>query len=150
MPKFQFRLATLLRLRERARDERRAALAQAYQAEALLREEQERLSRDLEGLLSASRLACGPGILNIDQLLDTRRYELVIKAHQQDLEKKRTMLEEESGRRREALAEANRQVRVLELLRERQLERHRHEENRQETKLLDEVAGRRSLQEGGM
>jgi flagellar export protein FliJ len=150
MPKFQFRLTTLLRLRERARDERRAALAQAYQAEALLREEQERLSRDLEGLLSASRLACGPGALNIDQLLDTRRYELVIKAHLQDLGKKRTMLEEEIARRRETLAEANRQVRVLELLRERQLERHRHEENRQETKFLDEVAGRRSLQEGGM
>lgn len=150
MAKFKFRLATLLRLRERTRDERRTALAQAYQAEALLREEQERLARDLDGLTNASRMACGPGPLNIDRLLDTRRYELVIKAHQQDLQKKRTMLEEEIGRRREALAEANRQVRVLELLRERQMERFRQEEIRQEIKLLDEVAGRRNLQEGDM
>ena len=32
MAKFKFRLATLLRLREAARDERRAQLAQAYRA----------------------------------------------------------------------------------------------------------------------
>lgn len=150
MAKFKFRLATLLRLRERARDERRAQLAQAYQADAVLREEQERLGRDLDEMSKASRIACGPGPLNIDRLLDTRRYELVIKAQQQDLQKKRAMLEEEIGRRREALAEANRQVRVLELLRERQLARLRQEENRQEIKLLDEVAGRRSMQEGDM
>lgn len=150
MAKFKFRLATLLRLRERARDERRTQLAQAYQADALLRQEQERLARDVESLSSASRAACGPGTLNIDRLLDTRRYELVLKAQQQDLQKKQTMLEEEIGRRREALAEANRQVRVLELLRERQLARLRQEANRQEIKLLDEVAGRRSVQEGDM
>jgi flagellar export protein FliJ len=49
--------------------------------------------------------------------------------------------------RRVALAEANREVRVLEKLRDRQHERHRQEENRQEIKELDEVAGRRAVRE---
>ncbi len=149
MAKFQFRLATLLRLREQVRDERRAQLAQVYQADAILRQEQERLGRELEELNAAGRKACGPGALNVDQLLNTRRYELVLMSQQQDLKKKQKMLDEEIVRRREALAEANRQVRVLELLRERQLTRLRAEENREEMKLLDEVAGRRRMQQEG-
>lgn len=148
MAKFKFRLATLLRLRERARDDRRAQLAQAYQAEALLREEQQRLAQEVEELNQASRAACAPGTLNVDRLLQTRRFELVLKTQQQDLQKKQKILEEEIGRRREALVEANRQVRVLELLRDRQLARQRQEEERQEVKVLDEVASRRGWQEG--
>ncbi|MEN6493503.1 MAG: flagellar export protein FliJ [Thermoguttaceae bacterium] len=148
MAKFKFRLATLLRLRERARDDRRAQLAQAYQAESLLREEQQRLAREVAELSEGSRAARAPGTLNVDRLLETRRFELVLKAQLQDLEKKQKILEEEIGRRREALVEANRQVRVVELLRDRQLARQRQEEERQEVKLLDEVAGRRGWQEG--
>lgn len=150
MAKFKFRLATLLRLRERTRDERRAQLAQAYQAEAVLREEQERLTADMEQLSEASRAARGPGELNVDRLLNTRRYELVLRAHLQDLAKKQEMLAEEIARRQNGLVEANRQVRVLELLRDRQLARHRQEEERQEIKLLDEVAGRQNRREGNM
>ena len=38
MTKFKFRLATLLKLREAARDERRGQLAQAYQADEIIAE----------------------------------------------------------------------------------------------------------------
>jgi flagellar export protein FliJ len=147
MRKFKFRLTTLLKLREQARDERRSQLAQAYQAEAILREEGQRLERDLQELGKQNRDACGPGTLDLERLMDSRRYELVLRAQRQDLNKKMEMLEAEIGRRREALVEANREVRVLELLRERQLARHRQEESRQEINLLDEVAGRRARRE---
>jgi len=36
MPKFQFRLATLLRLREATRDERRGRLAEAYRVDEVV------------------------------------------------------------------------------------------------------------------
>jgi len=47
MGRFKFRLATLLRLRELARDERRAQLAQACRAQELLDEQRRRLAEEL-------------------------------------------------------------------------------------------------------
>ena len=54
---------------------------------------------------------------------------------------------EEIERRRQTLVQANRDVRVLEKLREKQAGRHRQEEDRRETKVLDEVAGRQVARE---
>jgi flagellar export protein FliJ len=53
----------------------------------------------------------------------------------------------EIERRREVLVEADRDVRVLEKLREKQTERHRYEENRREIRQLDEVAQLRATRE---
>lgn len=142
MATFKFRLATLLRLRECARDERRAQLAQAYQAEEVLRAQQRRLAQECRQLEQLGREASGPGPVDLDRLLETRRYALVLNAQQRDLQQKAELLEAEIDRRRQALLEATRDVRALEVLRQRQLERHRQEEHRQEIKTLDEVAGR--------
>jgi flagellar FliJ protein len=46
----------------------------------------------------------------------------------------------EIEKRREALVDADRDVRSLEQLREAQLERHREEQERRQMKVLDEVA----------
>ncbi len=142
MAKFKFRLATLLRLRESARDERRSHLAQAYRAEEVLDEQQRQIARDLNGLESTGRRISAPGPLDVDRLLDIRRYELVLRSQQEHLRQQRQAVEAEIERRRDALVDANRQVRVLEELRGKQLQRHRREENRQEIKQLDEAAGR--------
>jgi flagellar protein FliJ len=56
----------------------------------------------------------------------------------------RKQLAVEIERRREALLAANREVRVLEKLRDHQMERYREEENRRDIKRLDEVAGQRA------
>ena len=149
MAKFRFRLATLLKLREATRDERRAELAQAYQADALLEQQQDRLQRELAGLVLQSRKVAGPGTLDVDQLLQTQRYELFLRARQSQLADQRGTVAEEIERRRQILVEADREVRVLEKLRQRQLERHREEEGRREMKILDEVAGLRALRGGG-
>jgi flagellar export protein FliJ len=45
-----------------------------------------------------------------------------------------------------ALIEADREVRVLEKLRERQLEQHRESESRREVRQIDEVAQRSARQ----
>ena len=149
MAKFRFRLATLLKLREATRDERRAELAQAYQADAFLEQQQDRLQRELAGLVLQSRKVSGPGTLDVDQLLQTQRYELFLRARQSQLADQRGTVAEEIERRRQILVEADREVRVLEKLRQRQLERHREEEGRREMKILDEVAGLRASRGGG-
>jgi len=146
---FKFRLQTLLRLRERDRDERRAELAQAYQAEAILQERRRQIEDELARLHDLSREAAAPGAVNVDRLLDARRFELVLRSQQQVAEQQHETLAVEIDRRRQAVVEANREVRVLETLRDKQRERHRQEEGRQEIKRLDEVATQRRGGEEG-
>ena len=142
MSKFKFRLATLLRLRESARDQRRSQLAEAYRAEQALLDQSRRVGDELAALMRVCREVSGPGELNLDRLLSARRYEVTLRAEQRDLKDKVDAVRAEIDRRREALVAANRAVRVLELLRDRQIEQHREKERIREIKELDEVAGR--------
>jgi flagellar FliJ protein len=141
MAQFQFRLATLLRLRELARDERRLQLAEALRLVDQLRsrcEEIEALLRDTKRLQTP---ATGP--LDADRLLNATRYELVLRAEQRALQLQEASLAAEIEKRREALVGANREVRSLELLREKQRERHAEEEQHIARKDMDEIAVRR-------
>ena len=142
MSRFKFRLATLLRLREAHRDERQVALAQAHHADDLLRQRQEELAAELAGLKGTCRQAVGPGQVDVDSLLEAHRYEIVLRAAGTQLAQRRAQVRVEIEHRREALLQANRDVRVLEKLRERQAEHHLAEEAQRDLKLLDEVAGR--------
>ena len=147
MAKFKYRLATLLRLRESARDERRTQLAQADRAEAMVRQEQARLAKESAELSARIRAAAGAGEVHVDCLLDAQRFDLVLKARHHELAQQRRQVEAEIQRRRQALVEANREVQVLEKLRQRQRARWQEEENRREVKRLDEVAVRSHVKE---
>lgn len=142
MRKFKFRLNTLLRLRELTRDERRGQLAEAYQADEIIADSQHKIQRELDDIQTRGRRAVAPGAIDIDRLLESQRYEVVLGAQKKHASEQRQKVREEIQRRTDFLVEANRQVRVLEELREKQLQRHRQEQDRQEVKLLDEVAGR--------
>lgn len=150
MPAYKFRLATLMKLRESVRDERRAFLAEAYEAERILLERLHEVEETLSALRNGLRSAMGPGTIDVDRLIESQRYELMLKAHVSQMNQQRKMLEEEIERRRQALMLADRDVRVLEKLRERQLEEHRQQENLQEIKRLDEVGSRRRLGEADL
>ena len=147
MAKFKFRLATLLQLREVTRDECRTELAQAYRADEIVEQEQERIKAEAAELENESRSAASPGQLDVDRLLEARRYCLVLGAQQRNVATQREAIAEEIERRRGKLVEANRDVRVLEELRDRQQRRHRDNENRLEVKALDEVAARVHVRE---
>lgn len=149
MARFHFRLATLLRLREATRDERRSALAQACHAEELLRVKQEELGSELATLADFCRHTCAADEFDIDAMLAARRYEMVLRVQLSHLGRQREAIGEEIERRRQALVEATREVRVLEQLRQRQQERHREAEERQEIKQMDDLAGRRWRREVG-
>ena len=147
MSKFKFRLATLLRLREVARDQRRADLAEAYRVDDLLQEQLDLMAGQRRTLVERCREAVGPGTVDVDRLVEAQRFELTLNAQCKHIEGQREKVTEEIERRREALVGANREVRVLEKLREKQTQRHRREENRRETKSLDEVAVLRAARE---
>lgn len=143
MALFQFRFATLLKLREATRDARQAELNQALQAAEVVRGNMADIEREIDGLRAYARQAAASRELNVDQLLAAQRYELVLRAHQKDLEQQLARVEEEIEKRQQALMEANREVRVLEKLRERLHERFRQEEERRLMAQIDEIAQRR-------
>jgi flagellar protein FliJ len=137
---FHFRLQTLLRLRVAERDERRADLAKAFRAEAVLREQEQGLESDRAELAKQGRRLKSPGAADVDALLRTHRYEVVLAAQSRQVASQLTQVRAEIERRRQALVEADRQVRVLEKLRQRQAEAHRQQEQRLENKRFDEQA----------
>ena len=147
MSKFKFRLATLRKMREMIRDERRAHLAEAYRAEEILREESERVVGQLAELKEVCRRASGPGPVDVDQLTQAHVHELTLKSQLHQFALQAQIVAGEIESRREALVQATRQVRVLDKLEEKQLARHRHEENRRHIAELDEVAQQRAARE---
>jgi flagellar protein FliJ len=150
MAKFKFRLATLLRIREAARDERRSALAEAYRVDGLLRQQLDGVARDLEALAARRRQAAGPGEVKVDRLVEAQRYEVTLRRQQRQTVRQREAVAAEIERRRQALIEADREVRVLEKLREKQADQHRTAEERRDASRLDEVAQQQAMREAAL
>lgn len=140
MAKYKFRLETLQKVREAHRDQQRSALAEAFRAEQVLAENRAQLAAEDFEVQKLKRSATEEKYLNVNKLLEAQRYELLLRAQAQDLAKQSVLLEAETERRRQTLVEADREVRVLELLDERLRRGHHREAEKKETKLLDEAA----------
>jgi flagellar FliJ protein len=149
MPRFRFRLESVQKLRRAKRDERRLKLAEAYEAERVLRQHRQELADEMQQVRLRLRDASRPGEVQVDALLDVHRYELLLRARQSHFEQQQVRVSAEIERRRQALVEADREVRALEKLEEKQALVHRHNEQRLETKQLDELAQRRPPTRGG-
>ena len=143
MARFRFRLQTLRRLREIHRDEQRGRLAAAFEAERILTEQRTQLAAEAIALGDAQRHLMRQGVLDVNQLLSVQRYQLTLEAQARTLADQAARLSEEVERRRQSLVEADREVRVLDKLEERQRREHREAADRAETKVLDEVAATR-------
>ena len=137
---FRFRLQTVLRLRIAERDVRRGELAKALRAEEILQERRQQLDEEMQENQELARKLAEPGKADIDRLLQAHRYEAILKGTLAQLVEQARQVAAEVERRRLALMEADRQVRVLEKLEQRKREEHQRNEQRQEMKQLDEVA----------
>ena len=137
---FQFRLATLLKLREQVRDERRRDLAQAYEADRILQEREEAIQSEVGENQQRVRELSQTRELRVDSLTNARRYEAVLKMQAAGLGQQRAQVAEEVERRRTALLEADRDVKALEKLRERQQVSHEAVLVKRHDQQLDEAA----------
>ena len=140
MARFRFRLQTLRRLREIHRDEQRARLATAFEAERILTAQREQVAIEIVDLGEARRRLMQQSALDVNQLLASQRYQLTLEAQSRTLAEQAEKLAAEVERRRRAVVEADREVRVLDKLEERQRQQHRIAQGRIEAKTLDEVA----------
>jgi flagellar FliJ protein len=135
----KFRLATLLRLKEADRNDRRSELAEAFRAAESIEERMAEVRQNLDDLRRLQTVEAGG--VDVDRLIEAGRYEMVLRVQQLQLEQNRLQVQAEVERRREVLVAADREVRVLEKLREKQQQKETAEMERLAMKRLDEVAG---------
>jgi len=130
-----------LKLRRTDRDQRGRQLAEAGEAQRLLLD-RSGLAARRRALQQQTRRTTGPGPIDVDLLAQAGRYEAVLEAEARTLDRQTRLLAEEIQRRRQALLDAERQVRVLEKYRSKLRDRHRREALRAEVKQHDELARR--------
>jgi flagellar protein FliJ len=143
MSKYRFRLATLEKLRKAELDQRRSALADGYRAEQILADQQTALAEESAALRESQRIALTAPYLDVNQLVEAQRYDMVLHVQQNALKQQADRLAVEIERRRLAVVEADRAVRVLDKLDERRRAEHRLHAQREEYRQLDEVASTR-------
>ncbi len=142
MARFEFRLATLLRLREAARDERRGQLAVALRAEEVLRQRDNQVRDEVDQLRESLKRDSLFGSLDVEKLINSHRYGALLEAERTMIGQQSRQVAEEIDKRRAVLVDADRDVQVLEKLRENQSRLHRRHQERLEMKVMDEIAGR--------
>lgn len=140
MPKFRFRFAALVRLREAVRDERRTELAEACLLENQLLARKAAASVELGSLKQGNLAALASGPVDVDRLVWAHRYELALLDQLRAIADEQAALAAELEKRRLALAAAETEVRTLEKLHDKQRARHLEEEWRSEAKALDDAA----------
>ena len=114
-------------------------MAQCFGDEELVKQ-LARLDAEQLALQDAGRRMAGPGEVVVERLQETASCAATIRARRTQTQRRRDELADEIRARLHALVEADRGVRVLEKLRERQNDRCRLEEERQQAKQLDEAA----------
>ncbi len=142
MKPFRFRLETLLKLRLAQRDERREALAKALEAEQIIIDRVNETKQEIDSNQADQRSEMKAGQLNVDQLLRSGSQQVLLRAELEKLEQQHRQVVEEMERRREALVEADRGVKVLENLRGRQETEHARLAAKEDAKAMDEIAER--------
>ena len=140
MRAFTFRLQTLQRLREQARDVAQRALAAAQEKQAVLEQQQASLQIDLQGLETHMRNTITKQHLDVDRAMDGHRHQLSLQARLAELDKAMLDARAQVERCRDKLIEADREVKILEKLHERQLAEHTRQLAQHEAKQLDEAA----------
>ena len=140
MPRFRFRLQTLRRLREIHRDELRGRLAEAFAAEQVILAQRQDVEREIVDLAAHVRGLAGLGAMDVAQVMSSQRYHLVLQAQARVLAEQAAQLAQEVDNRRAALVEADRQVRVLDKLEERQRQQHEQQAQAVQAKQFDEIA----------
>lgn len=136
-------MQTLRRLREIRRDEQRSRLAMAYEAERILAQQRADVAAEQLAVSEAQRVMMQGGAVDVNQLLAAQRYRLSLEAQAKTLAEQAQRVADEVERRRQAVVEADREVRILDKLEERQRQAHQLSTSRAEAKLLDEVAATR-------
>lgn len=117
----KFRLATLLKIRERERDQAAKSVQEARMAiETLSNQKQELLAQNES--MNAIRKSASLGAINLQSILDTQRFQMVLGAQVQQIDNHLGTLNQELQRREAQLLKCQQAVKSLEKLRDQRTE----------------------------
>lgn len=139
MSQFQFRLQSVLRLRERLRDEAADSLRQARLAIQKLNDQIDTLQSEVT---DQQRLQSGSstGVINTQRVLESQRYQLHLAGEILSARENIALIEQECQRRQQLLVKREQDVRALEKLRESQMTQWQHMQIVAQQSRLDEWA----------
>lgn len=144
--KFKYRLASLLKIREGVRTEKQMELNKAYEAAQIVENALQQVRENILKCTEEARQLMTGGQVRVDFLIGLRRHEAFLLAQQSHAENQLKQIQEEIERRRIALMEADREVKVLEKLKEKLKNKFLKDQALAELKQMDEVAGRKLAQ----
>ena len=144
MAEFRFRLASVLRFRERVKQEKQWELALLNEARRSLEENIHDLEQELRRAEDATVGEEG-AIYSAIELRFRGDYACALERRIREKRDSIVTLDGKLAEKREALVEAMRRVKVLERLRLRREEKFRHELNAADQKFRDEVSLRRFI-----
>ena len=113
----KFRLATLLKLRERDRDMAAKAVQDVYLAIGKLDAAQQEID-EANSQMYEARKQSSFGAINLNQILDAQRYQMVLSAQSAQIADHKGKLNQELERRQFALVQSQKAVKSLEKLRD--------------------------------
>lgn len=137
MKQFRFRLERVRRLRERVLEQRQVAHAEAKAFQQRVESQIAQVTTVREQEKSVLRESVANA--RIDAVIQSRSYDGVLRKLLQQLDVQLGQIERVVEGRRVELVGAQRDVKVLENLEDRQMERYQFAERRQEQQSLDEV-----------
>jgi flagellar protein FliJ len=135
-----FRLGTLLKLNEHARDQRQRMLADALHADSLLQQRIDQVQMELDQVKQQTSELVKQSTINPDAWGDQQRYRWILQSQKVQLLDQQGNLQQEIERRKQALMESDREVKKLEKMRERDVEQQRQHQLMVQQKELDDLA----------
>ena len=103
MAKFRFRLSPLRKLREAHRDQMQAKLAEALQAEQRLQQQLDHMRREISSSQNSHRALLQDARTDVHQLLESQRYQFILRAEESTMKGQTQLLATEVERRRRAM-----------------------------------------------
>src|SRR2546429_575963 len=139
MPRFKFQLAGVLEHRKNIEEEKQRALAAVLSEMQRLKNDLVELDQVARGAVADLRQNRLTGALDMSFLAAHRRFTGSVQRKALAIAQKMALVQRQIDEARAALAEAAKQRKIIEKLRERQLERWNNQQHRQEMDELEEL-----------
>jgi flagellar export protein FliJ len=140
---FRFRLKPLQKIRENTRQERQTELAKALDAETIVRERLESIQREIAATKEDGRKFASGSAVDVNFLIGLRRHEAFLLAQKADAENRLEQILTEVERRRQAVVEADKEVKIMEKLHDLQKEKYDAAIAAKEIANMDEIASQK-------
>jgi flagellar FliJ protein len=148
--RFRFRFETMLKIRRQREDQQKRVVGERIAQIESVQQELHRLDQLAQQSVETIRTVQQGGRIDLQQAIAQRGWVAHLHKATLDAQTRLRGLEARLAQERAVLAEAAKQRRILEKLKERQTERHRLEEQRVETRLADDLTTTRFVfNEGG-